>query len=321
MLQLQYNPHYYCFHPAFLVQYNKILAFWGRCVNLTYQIDMEPESEWLIVSSQQETKEHLTFVQELGDFIAHEKYFTKREGLPSYLIKYTLSGEGYLSYENQEVYLPQGHFFWIDCQNPQHYMTSVRTRNWRVLWVHFYGGESTYLYQKFVATNGGNTGLLPTNNTVAQHIYALMNLYRTNPSQAADILAASLLVQLLAECIASIERDDDSIQSKYIRQAQDFLTANYRQRVTLERLAEVVSLNKFYLQKLFLQKTALTPNQYLTNIRISRAKELLRMTKTPVSTIAEETGIENASYFIRIFREHEGMTPAEFRRLWCIGSR
>lgn len=285
-------------------------------MNLTYHIDMDPESEWLVVSAQQETREHLTFVQELGDFIAHEQYFTTREGLPSYLIKYTLSGEGYLSYENQEAYLPQGHFFWIDCQNPQHYLTSPRTGNWRVLWVHFYGGESEYLYQKFIATNGGNVGQLSAKNTIAQKIYSLMNLYRQNPSPDADIQASSLLAQILTECIVSTERESSTVQSKYIRQAQDYITANYKQNITLDTLANVVSLNKFYLQKLFLQKTALTPNQYLTSIRILRAKELLRMTKKPVSTIAEETGIENTSYFIRIFREHEGMTPAEFRRTW-----
>lgn len=285
-------------------------------MNLTYQIDMEPESEWLIVSAQQETKEHLPFVQELGDFIAHEKYFTKREGLPSYLFKYTLSGEGYLSYENQEAYLPQGNFFWIDCQNPQHYLTSRRTGNWRVLWVHFYGGESGYLYQKFIAANGGNVGQLPASNTVAQKLYALMNLYRPNSSPIADIRAASLLTQILTECIVSVEQESDTVQSRYIRQAQDYMTANFKQHISLDMLANVVSLNKYYLQKLFLQKTTFTPNQYLTNIRISRAKELLRMTRIPVSAIAEETGIENTSYFIRIFRDHEGMTPAEFRRTW-----
>lgn len=285
-------------------------------MNLSYQIDMAPESEWLIVSAQQETKEHLLYVQEVGDFIAHEKYFTTREGLPSYLIKYTISGEGYLSYNSQTEYIPQGSFFWIDCQNPQHYLTSPRTHEWRVVWVHFYGGESTYLYQKFLHLNGGNIGRLPPNNTVAQNMYSLISLYREQPPQSADILASSLVLQIISECVSSAARDDGSVQSRYVRQAQDYLTANYKKKISLDDLAEAISLNKFYLQKLFLQETGLTPNHFLTNTRISRAKELLRMTKMPVSTIAEETGIENTSYFIRIFRRYEELTPSEFRRIW-----
>jgi len=277
---------------------------------------MEPESEWLIVSSQQETKEHLAFVQELGDFIAHEKYFTKREGLPSYLIKYTLSGEGYLSYENQEVYLPQGHFFWIDCQNPQYYLTSPRTGNWRVLWVHFYGGVSEYLYDRFIRINGGNTGRLPPNSTVAHNMYSLIGLYKQQSAQNTDLLASTLLLQIQTECITSVTHNDNGVQSRYVRQTQDFITANYKRKITLDVLADIISLNKTYLQKLFVMKTGQTPNQFLVNTRISRAKELLRMTEVPVSAVAEETGIENTSYFIRIFREHEGMTPAEFRRMW-----
>ncbi|MEG1755177.1 MAG: AraC family transcriptional regulator [Clostridia bacterium] len=289
-------------------------------MNLTYQIDMEPESEWLIVSSQQETKENLPFVQELGDFIAHEKYFTKREGLPSYLIKYTLSGEGYLSYENQEVYLPQGHFFWIDCQNPQYYLTSPRTGNWRVLWLHFYGGASEYLYDRFIRINGGNTGRLPPNSTVVQNMYSLIGLYKQQSAQNTDLLASTLLLQIQTECITSVARDDSGVQSKYVRQAQDFINANYKRKITLDVLADFISLNKTYLQKLFVMKTGQTPNQFLVNIRISRAKELLRMTEIPVSAVAEETGIESSSYFIRIFREHEKMTPAEYRRTWRSGN-
>lgn len=285
-------------------------------MNLTFNIDMEPESEWLIVSTPQETKEYLPFVQELGDFIAHEKYFTKREGLPSYLIKYSLSGEGYLSYENQEVYLPQGHFFWIDCQNPQYYSTSPRTGNWRVLWVHFFGGASEFLYKHFIRSNGGNAGRLPPNSTVAHNIYSVMGLYRHQPPQNADLIASTLLHQILVECITSVTHDDNGIQSRYVRQTQDFITSNYKQKITLDVLADAIALNKTYLQKLFVKKTGQTPNQFLTRTRIARAKELLRMTDVSVSDIAEETGIENTSYFIRIFREQEGITPAEYRRAW-----
>lgn len=61
-------------------------------------------------------------------------------------------------------------------------------------------------------------------------------------------------MQIVSECIASASRDDDSIQSRYIREAQDYLTANYRIHIALDLFAEAVSLNKFYFQKLFCRK-------------------------------------------------------------------
>ena len=289
-------------------------------MKLSYQIDMAPESEWLVVSAEPENKEHLPYVQELGDFIAHEKYFTTREGLPSYLIKYTLSGEGRLLYKGQDEYLPPGCFYWIDCQNHQHYHTSERTRQWRVLWVHFYGGESTYLYQKFLSANGGNIGRLPANSTIVPNLYALLDLYRNASASGADVRAAALLLQIMAECIDSAECKQDDLQSRYVRQIQDYICAHYRERITLDVLANEISLNKFYLQKLFLQRTGQSPGEFLTGIRVNHAKELLRMTQKSVSAVALETGIENTSYFIRVFKTRENVTPAEFRRIWHTGS-
>ncbi len=289
-------------------------------MKLSYQIDMSPESEWLVVSAEPENKEHLPYVQELGDFNARERYFTTREGLPSYLIKYTLAGEGRLLYEGRDEYLPPGYFYWIDCQNHQHYNTSARTRQWRVLWVHFYGGESDYLYRKFLAANGNNIGRLPANSTVVSNLYALLDLYRGAPASGADVRAAALLVQIMAECIYSAECKQDDLQSRYVRQVQDYIGAHYRERITLDVLANEVSLNKFYLQKLFLQRVGQSPGEFLTGVRVNHAKELLRMTKMPVSAIAFETGIENTSYFIKVFKSRESVTPAGFRRIWRTGS-
>ena len=63
-------------------------------IHLSYKLDLAPESTWLTVNPTATAKSNLIYVQELGDFIAGPEYFTTRRNLPSYLIKYTLSGEG-----------------------------------------------------------------------------------------------------------------------------------------------------------------------------------------------------------------------------------
>lgn len=285
-------------------------------MKLSYEIDMAPESEWLIVSPGAATRNNLPYVQEAGDFIAREKYFTSREGLPSYLIKYTLSGEGHLVYEGQDVFLPQGSFYWIDCQKPQDYRTSERIGKWHVIWVHFYGAECEYLYKRFLTANGVNFGELPANNKVAEHIYELIDLYRGVAESNADVRAAALLVSIMSECICGNVNRADAVQPIYVRKAQDYIALHFREQITLELLSKEVSINKYYLQKLFSRHVGLSPNAYLTALRIARAKELLRMTEMPVSVVATETGIETVSHFIKIFREHEGITPAQYRRIW-----
>lgn len=287
-------------------------------MQLSYRIDMAPESVWMMVTVDAEVKSNLPYVQELGDFIAHKKYFTTREGLPSYLIKYTLSGEGVLDYEDQHILVPDGHFFWIDCQKHQHYHTDAHTGNWRVVWVHFYGANCSYYYERFLsANNGRNDGELPSDNNVAASIYALTNIYREgNISFGADIRSSALLTGIMSECISAAAQRPGQPSSRYVRQVRDYITSHFRETVTLDALSRELSLNKYYLQKLFKSSTGQTPNEYLTNLRLNRAKELLRATEEPVSLIAEDAGIENVSHFIKLFKQSEGITPGVYRKRW-----
>lgn len=103
---------------------------------------------------------------------------------------------------------------------------------------------------------------------------------------------------------------------EHVRRAREYLLAHTTEPVTLYTLAGAVSVNKFYLQKLFRKYTGQSLSVFLAQLRISVAKELLRTTEKPVSAIAAETGLENVSYFIRLFRKQEGITPARYRKLW-----
>ena len=101
-------------------------------------------------------KSSILYVQELGDFIAGKSYYTRRANLPSYLIKYCISGEGLLDYEGSCYTIKPGQLFWIDCEKPQYYRTSPEKGNWRILWVHYYGQTARAYYELFLAQNGGS---------------------------------------------------------------------------------------------------------------------------------------------------------------------
>jgi len=286
-------------------------------MELSCFMDLDSASEWLIVSAGAGAKEHLAYVQEAGDFLARGNYFTAREDLPSYLIKYTLSGEGRISYEGREEAVSRGRFFWIDCRKRQEYRTASPDGSWHVLWVHFYGGASEYLYRLFREANGGRcTGVLLPDSPAEKDLRGLLALYRGAPGPDADVDASALLADLAACCIRAAGEQPPAFPPEYVRRAREYLVTHTAEPVTLDTLAGVVSVNKFYLQKLFRKYTGQSPSVFLSQLRISAAKELLRTTEKPVSAIAAETGLENVSYFIRLFRKQEGITPAQYRKLW-----
>lgn len=101
--------------------------------------------------------------------------------------------------------------------------------------------------------------------------------------------------------------------SAAIRQLVLYLHAHYSEDISLREAAEKVHLNPTYLSTLFKQETGLSFTAYLTDLRLSRAEELLRQTNLPVTEIALRCGFSSPGYFTNVFREKHSVTPSGFR--------
>ncbi|MFP5114023.1 response regulator transcription factor [Bacillaceae bacterium C204] len=100
-----------------------------------------------------------------------------------------------------------------------------------------------------------------------------------------------------------------------IREAIDYINNHLKNELTQKEVADHVHLNPSYLSVLFKEHVKLTFSEYVTRRRIQRAKELLISTNLPINDIAEESGYKTAKYFIKIFKELEGMTPSAYRKI------
>lgn len=287
---------------------------------LKYNLDIQPESIWLTASPSAAAKDSLLYVQELGEFFAGPAYFTSRCGLDSYLIKYTISGEGIVEYDGNTYTSTSGSAFWLDCRKPAHYYTSPRTREWRVVWVHYYGEGAKAYYDLFESLNNGSclVNLRDHFDTAAGNLFSLISQYRREPANVlADIQANASIVELLTALLsAATQKDVRNVVPQYIKDARAYLREHFADPITLDQLSERFSINKYYFLKVFKNYTGFTPNEYVIKTRINRAKELLRTTDSPVYEIAAEVGIHNPSHFINLFRKTEGYTPQAYRRAW-----
>ena len=289
-------------------------------VSLQYELDMIQPPTWITVTSSPTARSAFHYVQEVGDFFAGPRYFTDRTGLPSYLIKYVLNGKGALTYRGQHYTLLPGQFFWVDCVESQYYRTAPDADSWHILWVHFYGANSANYYEQFLALNhGSNAGVLPPNSAVPDHIRTILSLYQNGQSTLAqDLRVSALLTDIMSECVAARAPAGEGKQATpdCIRRARSYLLENYTEQITLDHLGERYAIDKYYFQKLFKRHTGITPNEFLILTRLNRAKELLRTTDRKVGEIALDVGIQNASHFINLFQQHEGVTPGTYRQRW-----
>jgi AraC-like DNA-binding protein len=257
----------------------------------------------------------LFYAQELGHFRALPSYFTERERLDSYLIVYTLSGRGRLTYQKSTHTLGPGQAFFIHCMEYQHY-ASDSDDLWNMLWIHL-NGQSVRAYYNQYVSQGGPVRTLPEDSRFADTLSELIQLHRSR-SLRGELASSKLIVGLLTDLVLldSIMEIDNAPVPSYISEMLRLIDKRYAEKLSLDRLAREFAVNKYHLAKEFKRHTGFPPGEYIINARITRAQELLKYSDLPVSEIAEQVGIEHVSHFINLFRQRTGQTPLAFRRTW-----
>lgn len=98
-----------------------------------------------------------------------------------------------------------------------------------------------------------------------------------------------------------------------IEKIQIYMGRNYQKNLTQELISSFFYINRSYLSTLFKQKTGQNFTDYLNDIRIYHAKEMLLRTDKKMYSIARAVGYDNVKYFFRIFKKREGVTPEQYR--------
>ena len=115
--------------------------------------------------------------------------------------------------------------------------------------------------------------------------------------------------ELLA--LLSEEREDSA--EDYAEQVRIYLENNYMRPVSVIKLAEMMNLNRSYLSTLFRKKTGKSPQQYLTDVRMEKACELLGRYRYSPGETALSTGYPDIFSFSRMFKRRFGISPSEYR--------
>lgn len=99
-----------------------------------------------------------------------------------------------------------------------------------------------------------------------------------------------------------------------IEHTQDYMTSHYQEALTLEGLAQMAGLSVSHYSRLFKKSIGYSPIEYLTHLRIDRAKELLALSDYRLKAIAHSVGYADEFYFSRIFKKIEGISPRDYAK-------
>ncbi len=94
----------------------------------------------------------------------------------------------------------------------------------------------------------------------------------------------------------------------------EYIEKNLTENIGVKKLCDQFGVSANGLYKIFKDNFDCTVNEYITSRRISKAKALLRYTKEPVYIVAEKVGIDNYTYFCKLFKRKENVSPAVYRK-------
>ncbi len=120
------------------------------------------------------------------------------------------------------------------------------------------------------------------------------------------------LLALLCRHKKSASDADIGSAYKLAQEIAKYISANFKQPLSLNMLAQVHSVSEGYLSKLFKKYTGMGVNQYINISRIMAAKELLESTSLSVTEVAYECGFNDSNYFSQVFKQITGITPKKY---------
>ena len=133
-----------------------------------------------------------------------------------------------------------------------------------------------------------------------------------------ESIALQVAITLLRESRHNLSdspfRSADYSDDASIKKAVAYLTENYQNNLSLSEIAKEVHYSSYHFLRLFKRHTGVTPFEYLLNLRIEKAKDLLKKTNCSISQICDICAFGSLIYFSRIFKEKTGVSPTEYKK-------
>ena len=233
-----------------------------------------------------------------GHYKCDSTYMVKRSHYDSFRVIYIARGSGYWIADAQEVPVPEGSLLFLDCYKPHCYGTHT---GWEIYWMHF-DGVLARPYLEVCAERGE----FLIQNDAALCVHAIMKIFEGFDTRCAvnEPMLSKRINDLLTQAMLSSQHEKK--QFKWLGAIEEslmFIAQHVEQPLTLEQLAENVSLSPFYFARLFKKETGFSPHEYIVRARVDKAKYLLKSTSLPLKEIACRCGFGNECRFSTTFKK------------------
>jgi AraC-like DNA-binding protein len=156
------------------------------------------------------------------------------------------------------------------------------------------------------------TAVIFDEDVLRQYLDLHFALERSSSSLERQVLLLNLLAGLISRFAeASVRPRSFGLERQAVMRARDYLAEHYAENVSLEKLARIANLSPFHFNRVFSEQLGMPPHAFQTQLRVSRAKTLLRQ-GWAISQVASETGFADQSHLTRHFKRLVGVPPGQY---------
>lgn len=167
-----------------------------------------------------------------------------------------------------------------------------------------------------------NSIILEINNEILESYKWLDKFVGINEAAVTDFSRTKELYSIKNEFVSAIERilsllrrlKYNNQENGIVNQVCKFVLENIDEDVSLKTVSDSLFMNKSYVSEIFKQKTGISFIEYLTFIKMERAKKLIGDGRLKSYEVAELLGFKDIEYFSRLFKKNTGVTPTEYRQ-------
>lgn len=237
-----------------------------------------------------------------------------RDYYEGYQMFYTISGKGWLDYRGNYQHILPGTLMCINLQQ-RHGMGAVPGHIWEHYWVIFDGKGFEEVYNSFFLRK--NIYEVKNADIVYNLYKELLDLKKAD-YPFFDFKSMSGILQIVSQILPSDayqSQSESDIHYVAVKKAILYIKENYMQNIDLNDLSNYSGYSRYHLSRLFKMHTGFSPNDYIIKTRLECAKDLLLKNNLSLQVVSEYSGFHSVNYFIKTFKEWEGITPARYRKL------
>ena len=130
----------------------------------------------------------------------------------------------------------------------------------------------------------------------------------------ADLTLQELLIRIIqTQTVKSIDEGDFINQNNAISQVIEYIKKNLKEDINLKHLSDKACMSTTSFYRFFKRELGMSPIEFVLSEKIKHAKKLLRNPSIQINEVCYLSGFEDANYFIRLFKKHEGVTPKQYQ--------